>query len=121
MSTTSKQYMLTQMSRYFAGIKAIITTGGAASFRYKTGTVAANSSVTIDAPTELGFVAADYNVYSLGVQLAMVDPAISSNPPVVDAEAVLRWEIQADGKLVIRNNFNTVVTYHARITMPVKK
>lgn len=81
----------------------------------------ANGTVVIDAPTELGFTAATHHVYSVGVQLAMVDPLVGSNPPVVDAETVLRWEIAADGKVTLRNNYNGVVTYHARITMPVKK
>lgn len=121
MSDVSKQYMLTALNAYFAKVKAAITSGGAASFRYKTGTVSANGTVVIDAPTELGFNATTHNVYSVGVQLAMVDPLVGSNPPVVDAEAVLRWEIAADGKVTLRNNYNGVVTYHARITMPVKK
>jgi hypothetical protein len=113
--------MVTAMQGYFAKVKAAITTGGGASFRYKTGTVPANGSVVFDAPTDLGFTAATHNVYSIGVQLAMVDPLVGSNPPVVDAETVLRWEIAADGKITIRNNYSGVVTYHARITMPVKK
>lgn len=121
MSTTGVGYMLEQMNRYFAGVKAAITAGGAASFRYLTGNVAANGSVTIDAPTVLGFAVANYNIYSIGVQLAMVDPTVGTNPPIVDALSVLRYEIQTDGKIVIRNNYNGVVTYHARITMPVKK
>lgn len=121
MSTAAKDNMLTQMSDYFEKVKLAITAGGAASFRYKTGTVPANGSVTIDAPTELGFDVADYNVYSIGIQLAMVDPTIIPNPPVVDALSVLRYEIQADGQIVIRSNLNAVVTYHLRITMPVKK
>lgn len=121
MSTTSKQYMLTQMARYFSSIKAAISAGGAARFQYLTGSIPANNSITIDAPTVLGYAVADYNVYSTGIQLAAVDPTISSNPPVTDAEALLRWEIQADGKVVIRNNYNAAITYHARITMPVKK
>lgn len=121
MSSASKDYMLQQMSRYFTAIKTIISAGGAASFRYITGNVPANGSVTIDAPTVLGFVAANYNIYSLGVQLAMVDPTVGTNPPVVDALSVLRYEIQTDGKIIIRNNYNAVVTYHVRITMPVKK
>lgn len=122
MSATAKQYMVDQMARYFAKVKAAITSGGAASFRYKTGSVPAVGQVVYDAPTELGFNPADYNVYSLGVQLCMVDPTVATNPPVVEATAVLSYAIQADGKVVIKSNFETAaVTYHARITMPVKK
>lgn len=122
MSATAKQYMLDQMTAYFAKVKTAITAGGAASFRYKTGSVPAAGQVVIDAPTELGFDPTAYNVYSLGVQLCMVDPTVSTNPPVVDATAVLSYAIQADGKLVIKSNFQAAaVVYHARITMPVKK
>ncbi|ABY63125.1 hypothetical protein ST201phi2-1p299 [Pseudomonas phage 201phi2-1] len=121
MSQTAKAYMLAQMAAYFAKVKAAVVSGGSASFRYKTGSVPANGQIVIDAPTELGFTAAQYHVYSLGVQLSMVDPTVGTNPPVVEASGVLTYQIQADGKLVIKSNFATgPVTYYARITMPVK-
>jgi len=122
MSQSGINYMVSQMEAYFAKVKAAISSGGSASFRYKTGSVPANGQIVIDAPTELGFTAAQYEVYSLGVQLSMVDPTVSTNPPVVEASGVLTYQIQADGKLVIKSNFATgPVTYYARITMPVKK
>lgn len=121
MSTIAKDYMIEQMDIYFAGIKALVTTGGASSFKYVTGTIPANGQIVYDAPTQLGYTAAGYQVYSLGIQLSMVDPVITPNPPVVDALSVLRYEIQANGQVIIKNNYNGVVTYHARFTMPVKK
>lgn len=116
-----KDTMLTEMENYFNKVQAAVTASAAASFRYKTGSVPANGSVVIDTVVELGYVAANYNVYSIGIQLACPDPTIVTNPPVIDAQAVLRWEIAADGKVTIRNNHTAAVVYHARITMPVKK
>lgn len=122
MSATAKQYMLTQMNAYFAKVKAAITSGGAASFRYWTGSVPASGQVTYDAALELGFTPAQYEVYSIGVQLTMVDPTVSGSTEVVDATAVLSYVIQADGKIVVKSNYAAgPVTYHARFTMPVKK
>lgn len=121
MSAQSKAYMIAQMQAYFTKVKTAITSGGAASFRYKTGTVPANGQVVYDAPTELGFAIALYHAGSIGIQLSMVDPTIATNPPIVDALSVLRYEIQADGTIIIKNNYNAVVTYHIRVTMPVKK
>lgn len=113
--------MLASMGAYFTKIKEAISTGGASAFRYLTGTVAANGNTVIDAPTVLGFVAADYQVYSLGIELRCVDPAIATNPPVIGAQAILAYQIAPDGKVTILNNFNATVTYHIRVTMPVKK
>lgn len=121
MSTTAKNYMLTAMSRYFAKVKEAISTGGASAFRYITGSVPTNGQITYDAPTELGFLVANYQPYSLGVELRMVDPLVASNPQVVEATAVLTYSILPDGKLVIKNNHSTAVTYYARVTMPVRK
>lgn len=120
MSTESDK-MLVSMQSYFNKVKEAITTGGASSFRYLTGTVAANGQVVIDAPTVLGFTAAQYEVYSLGIELRCVDPTITPNPPVVEATAILTYQIAADGKVTVLNNFNGAVTYHIRVTMPVKK
>lgn len=121
MSQSGIAYMKSQMEAYFTKVKNAITTGGGASFRFRTGTVPASSTITFDAPTELGYTPVTHEIYSLGIQLAMVDPTISTDPPVVDALSVLRYEIQADGKVVIRNNHTGPVTYYARFTMPVKK
>lgn len=118
---TQKELMAAEMETYFEKVRASIQEGGASAFRYLTGTIPANGSIEIDAPTVLGFVAADFQVYSLGIELRCVDPAITTNPPVVDAQAILAFQIKADGKVTLLNNFNAVVTYHARITMPVKK
>lgn len=120
MSTESDK-MLASMATYFDKVKQAITSGGASSFRYLTGTVPANGNFVIDAPTLLGFTAAQYEVYSTGIELRCVDPVITPNPPVVEATAVLTYQIATDGKITILNNFNGVVTYHIRVTMPVKK
>lgn len=119
--SAERDLMVQKMEAYFEKIRQAITAGGASSFDYMTGTVPASGSIVIDAPTILGFTAADYYVYSLGIELRMVDPTISSNPPVVDAQAVLTYQILPNGTFNLVNNFNGVVTYHMRITKPVKK
>lgn len=122
MSATAREYMVSSMQAYFAKVKALIATGGSASFRFKTGSVPAAGQVIYDAPTELGYDPAAYEVYSTGIQLTMVDPTVTNNPPVVDATTVLSYTIQPDGKIVIKSNFESAaVTYYVRVTMPVKK
>jgi hypothetical protein len=120
MSASATTYMLEQMSRYFEKIKTLAASGGAGSFKYVTGVVPANGQLLYDAPTELGFNVAQYNIYSMQIQLSMVDPTVAVTPPVVDALSVLRYEIQPDGKVLIRNNFDADITYHARFALPVK-
>ena len=121
MSSVSKNYMLTAMQRYFAKVREAISTGGASAFRYTTGSVPANGQVVYDAPTQLSFDVTLYQPYSLGVELRMTDPFTTTNPQVVEATAVLTYAIQTDGKLVIKNNHSSAVTYYARVTMPVRK
>lgn len=120
MSSTSRNLMITAMNAYFAKVKAAISASSSSISRYKTGTVPANGAVVIDAPTDLGFVVSEVKVYSLGIQLACVDPTITTNPPVVDAQSFLHWVIGADGKVTISNTHSGDVTYHMRLTMPVK-
>lgn len=123
MSQTAVSYMLTQMGTYFDKVKAAIATGGGGGGKtvYQTGIVSASGTTTLDLPTILGFNTTDYQIYSLGLQLRMIDPMITTNPPVVDALTVLRYEIQADGKVLIRNNHTADVTFYLRATAPVKK
>lgn len=121
MSQAAVNYMLTQMSAYFAKVKTAISSGGSASFKYVTGSIPASGSVVYDAPTELGFSASTHYAYSLGIQLSVNDPTVTTNPPVIGAEAVLRYEIAADGKVTLRNNHTAAVTYYARYTLPVKR
>lgn len=119
--SAERDLMVQKMGTYFDKVQQAVATGGSSAFRYLTGTVPANGQTVIDAPTVLGFVAADYQVYSIGIELRCVDPTIPTNPPVIDAQAILTYQIAADGKVTILNNFNGVVTYHIRVTMPVKK
>lgn len=119
--SAEKDLMVQKMEEYFDKVQQAVATGGSSAFRYLTGTVPSQGQTVIDAPTLLGFVAANYQVYSLGLELRCVDPAIPTNPPVVDAQAILTYQIAADGKVTILNNFSAVVTYHIRVTMPVKK
>lgn len=123
MSQAGINYMKAQMEAYFAKVKAAISNGGGggATFKYVTGSIPANGSIVYDAPTELGFNATTHYAYSLGIQLSINDPAVSSNPPVIGAEAVLRYEIAADGKVTLRNNNASAITYYARYTLPVKR
>lgn len=119
--TTETEKMLASMEEYFDKVQEAVVTGGSSAFRYLTGTVSANGSTIVDAPTQLGYNSTTHQIYSLGVELRMVDPLVGSNPPVVDATSTLTYQIATDGKLTILNNYAGVVTYHARITMPVKK
>lgn len=118
---TERDAMVAEMAAYFDKIKAAITAGGSSAFRYLTGTVPASGQVVIDTVAALGYTVAAYEVYSLGIELRCKDPTITTNPPVIDAGSVLTYQIAADGKVTILNNYAGVVTYHARITMPVKK
>lgn len=117
----TKNDMIASMQRYFELVKEAISAGGAASFKYTTGTVPANGQVIYDAPTELGFDVNLYQPYSIGIELRMVDPLVAVDPQVVDATAVLTFAILPDGKIIIKNNHTAVVTYYIRVTMPVKK
>ena len=120
MAAMTQAQMLTEVDTYLRKLEALFASS-ASQFKYITGTVPANSSTVYDAPTELGFTATTHSVYSLGVELRMVDPFTTPNPPVIQATAVLDYVIAADGKVTFRNNHNADVVYHARITEPVKK
>lgn len=121
MSQASLNKLLLQMDDYFKKVKVAIAKAGDSTTRYATGSVSANGTVTIDAPTLLGFTSTTHQIYSTGIQISIVDPMVTSSPPVTGGEAVLRYEIQSDGKILLRNNYNGAVTYHLRLTNPVKK
>lgn len=121
MSDASVDKMLLEMRGYFAKVKAALATAGAANSKYVTGSVAANGTTTIDAPSLLDFTAGTHFVYSTGIQISIVDPMVSTNPPITGGEAVIRYEIQNDGKILLRNNYAGSVTYHIRLTVPVKR
>lgn len=120
MAAMTQAQMLTEIDAYLRKLEGLIASSGG-QFKYITGSVPANGSAVYDAPTELEFTAATHEVYSLGVELRMVDPFTSSNPPVIQATAVLDYAIAADGKVTFRNNHSAAVVYHARVTEPVKK
>ncbi|WDS62178.1 hypothetical protein [Pseudomonas phage D6] len=119
MAALTKQQMLGYIQAWFDKIEAGGVGGG--KFRYITGSVPANGTVVYDAPTVIGYNSTTHNIYSIGVDLRMVDPFTATNPPVIQATAVLDFAIASDGKVTIRNNHTAAVTYHARITEPVKK
>lgn len=120
MVAMTKDQMITEINNWFAKIEAG-GVGAGGRFRYITGSVPANSSVVYDAPGVIGYNTTTHYIYSVGVELRMVDPFVTPNPPVVQATAVLDFAIAADGKITIRNNHSAAVTYHARITEPVLK
>ncbi len=121
MSQTGIAYMKLQMETYFSKVKAAITAGAAGYSLYSTGTIPANGSVTYDAPTELGFTSATHYPFTVGIQLSINDPAVSTNPPVIGPEGVISYEIEPDGKIVLRNSQGSPVTYYAKYTLPVKR
>lgn len=53
---TERDKMVEQMDAYFEKIRVAISLGGASAFDYIEGTVPANDSIVIDAPTLLNFV-----------------------------------------------------------------
>jgi len=116
----TKEQMLGYIQAWFDKIEEG-GVGAGGRFRYITGSVPANGSVVYDAPGIIGYTSTTHNIYSVGVELRMVDPFVTPNPPVILATAVLDFAIAADGKITIRNNHTAAVTYHARITEPVKK
>lgn len=121
MAAMTKEQMTAEVDAYLEKLNDSIMNSGGGRFKYLTGSVPANGVVVYDAPTEIGYTTVTHNIYSLGVELRMVDPFTATNPPVILATAVLDFAIAADGKVTIRNNHNAAVTYHARITEPVKK
>lgn len=88
---------------------------------YMTADVAAKGSTVIDAPTLFGFTAATHHIYSMGVDLKMVDAGNPTPVSVVPATAVLDYVIDTAGKVTIRNWSTVKVTYHVRISAPIKK
>lgn len=118
MASATQEFMTAEINRF---IDKILQGAGGNRYAYTTGTVPANSSIVLDAPTLVNFTAATHYQYSLGVELRMVDPFTTPNPPVIDANAVLSYAIAADGTVTLRNNHNAVVTYHVRFTAPVAR
>ncbi|MNB97601.1 hypothetical protein D3C87_957620 [compost metagenome] len=119
MAAMTKDQMISAINAWLAKIESGSFIGGR--FRYITGSVPANSSVVYDAPAVIGYDSTTHHIYSVGVELRMVDPFTTPNPPVVQATAVLDFTIASDGKITIRNNHSDPVVYHARITEPVLK
>lgn len=120
MSQSSINYMKTQMTAYFTKVKAALAANKSNS-RFVSGTIAANSFFTYDAPTSLDFTSITHYPYSVGIQVSVNDPSVPTNPPVISADSILHYEIQADGKVIIRNNQTTPVDFYARFTEPVKR
>lgn len=118
--TNAQKQMVTEMQAYFAKIKSLVAGGSdAARFKYLTGSIPANGTITIVPATQLGYVAANYNSNSVGIQLSMVDPTAPTT--VIPALTVLTYKILANGDIQIVSNYSGAVTYHLRLTMPVLK
>lgn len=115
----SKEQMVLEIDNYFTKIEQLLnTTGGQ---RYITGTIPGNGSVVYDAPAIFGYTQLTHYVYSLSIDLKMVDPFVLTDPPVRPATAVIDFTIAQDGKVTFVNNHTTVVTYFARVTGPLVK
>lgn len=114
--------VVASLKNYLNKIQAKLDGGGGGSKGdYTTGTIAAGGTVVYDAPTRLGFVVADVNIYSIGLDLKKVDN-VNTNPiSVVPGIAELDYSIGTDGKVTIRNWSASAVTYHLLATAPVKK
>lgn len=111
--SVESQNMLASLTKYFNRIKNLAS--------YSAGEILANQSVVIDAPALLDYTATTHNVYSVGLELRIVDSSVTPNPPVIGATGVLSYSIAADGKITIKNTTNATVNYHARLMLPVRK
>jgi hypothetical protein len=89
---------------------------------YVTNTLAAGASVVLDVPVLLGFVAANYHVYTTYLDFKVDDPDSAANPkPVIASYFALDYSIAADGKVTLTNRHTSPVVYHGRIQTPVKQ
>uniref|UniRef100_A0AB39CDG1 Uncharacterized protein n=1 Tax=Pseudomonas phage RVTF4 TaxID=3236931 RepID=A0AB39CDG1_9VIRU len=119
MAAMTQAQMIAEINGYLLKLEA----GGLGGEKisYVADQIAANGTTTIDAPALLEFTTATHYHQSTGIQLRIEDPTIPTNPPIIDASAVLKWEIQTDGKILIRSNYNGVVKFYLKLTMPVKR
>lgn len=113
--------MLTNITGYFTKIETGLQNAGVG--KYQEGTIPFGGTATVALPTVLGFVLADYNLYSITVDLKMDDPESAANPkPVLPAWACLDWSIASNGVMTIYNRHpTTAIKYYARFNTPVKK
>lgn len=115
----SKELMVTELNNYLAKVNGLLN--AVPKQKYITGTLPANQQAMYDAPAELGYTTDTHYIYSVGIDLRVVDPMVPTDPPVIQATAVVDYAIGADGKIFIRNNYNGPVTYFARISVPMLK
>lgn len=115
----SKDEMVVEINKCLTKMTDLLNAN--AKFKYVTGTIPGSSSVTYDAPAELGYTKDTHHIYSVGIEIRMVDPFVAVDPNVIQAVAVVDYAIGADGKLFFRNNHTATVTYFARIQAPVAK
>lgn len=115
----SKDEMVLEINKCLKKITDLLNT--TTKFKYVTGTIPGNGTVMYDAPAQLEYNKDTHHIYSVGIELRMVDPFVTVDPNVIQATAVVDYAIGADGKLFFRNNHTAVVTYFARIQAPVAK
>lgn len=119
MSASAITTMLNNMQSYFTKVKAV---KASIATRYSETVVPANGGISYDPAFQLGFVAADYHLPSMGIEIRINDPAVSTNPPIITAEGVITYSIDATtGVVTVKNTSNAPIRAYLRVTMPVKK
>jgi hypothetical protein len=110
--------MITNITGYFDKVYNQLSIS-----KYQEGTINTGNSVTVNLPTLLGFVLADYNISSTIVDIKIDDPESAANPkPIIPAYGLMDYSIApATGILTITNKHTTSLKYYAKFITPVKK
>lgn len=113
--------MVANIVGYFTKIETRL--GNAGIGKFQEGTIPFGGSTTVNLPTVLGFVAADYYINSISIDMKMDDPESAATPkPVIPAWAVLDYSISTVGVMTIYNRHpSAAIKYYARFNTPVKK
>jgi ubiquitin C-terminal hydrolase len=113
--------LIANVTGYFTKVENALSSAGVG--KYQEGTIAFGGNTTVDLPTLLGFVPANYNIFSVSVDFKMDDPESAANPkPVIPAWAVLDYSISTAGVMTIYNRHpSAAIKYYARFNTPVKK
>lgn len=121
MAAMTKDQFIQELDDYLLKIEGLILSGGpdGTKLYVEEGTIAAGGNKVVAIPTVLNFVVADYQLYTTGVQLQMVDPEDAAS--VVAGLSVLDYKIAANGNLTITNRHTAPVKYYLRLTRPVAK
>lgn len=121
MTAMTKDQMITELNNWLTKIENSIANVGVG--KYQEGTITTATPITVNLPTLLGFVLADNNIASVGIDIKIDDPESAANPkPIIPAYGLIDYSIApATGILTITNKHTASLKYYARFNTPVKK